>query len=385
LGASGIVSVMTSSAELPSNVPNRRLEIRGVSKSFDGEGVLSDVSLNVAPSEIVALLGPSGCGKTTLLRTIAGLERPDAGTVEIGDTVVTGPNVFVKPERRRLGMVFQDWALFPHLSVGQNVGYGLPRANRRSGRVEEVLDMVGLGGFADREPATLSGGQQQRVALARALAPSPSVLLLDEPFSNLDSALRVEVRSEVHRLLLDLGITAVFVTHDQEEAFVLGGRVAVMNNGAIEQIDPPDALYQRPATRWIASFVGNVNLVRASATGTQVRTPFGEVTLQRAASGEVDVLLRPEDLVITGDGASPGSADAHGAGGANGDGSQAGGGAPATVDLIEYYGHDVMVSVRTGDGEMVWVRTPPGVRWSRGDVVAVSYRGGATVAFPLTN
>ena len=376
---------MTSSAELPSNVPNRRLEIRGVSKSFDGEGVLSDVSLNVAPSEIVALLGPSGCGKTTLLRTIAGLERPDAGTVEIGDTVVTGPNVFVKPERRRLGMVFQDWALFPHLSVGQNVGYGLPRANRRSGRVEEVLDMVGLGGFADREPATLSGGQQQRVALARALAPSPSVLLLDEPFSNLDSALRVEVRSEVHRLLLDLGITAVFVTHDQEEAFVLGGRVAVMNNGAIEQIDPPDALYQRPATRWIASFVGNVNLVRASATGTQVRTPFGEVTLQRAASGEVDVLLRPEDLVITGDGASPGSADAHGAGGANGDGSQAGGGAPATVDLIEYYGHDVMVSVRTGDGEMVWVRTPPGVRWSRGDVVAVSYRGGATVAFPLTN
>ena len=194
-----------------------------------------ELSLRVEPGESVALLGPSGCGKTTLLRLIAGLERPLAGTVQLGERFVAGPpgrgGTWVAPEARRVGMVFQDWALFGHLTVGRNVGYGLERSQRTPRRIAEALDLVGLGGFEDRLPSTLSGGQQQRVALARALAPHPGVLLLDEPFSHLDASLREEVRSEVRRLLIELGITAVFVTHDQDEAFVVGDRVGVLRDG----------------------------------------------------------------------------------------------------------------------------------------------------------
>ena len=192
----------------------RRVVVAGLDKSFDGPPVLAGVDLEVEPGESLALLGPSGCGKTTLLRLIAGLERPNAGTVTVGDTEMAGPDAWVPPEKRKVGMVFQDWALFPHLTVGRNVGYGLPRGERDGPRVAEALEMVGLGDLADRMPETLSGGQKQRVALARAIAPRPTVLLLDEPFSNLDSALRIGVRTEVHRLLVDLAITSVFVTHD---------------------------------------------------------------------------------------------------------------------------------------------------------------------------
>ena len=183
-------------------------------KRFGDVDVLRHVDLRVDAGAVVALLGPSGCGKTTLLRSIAGLERLDGGEVRIGDRLVSGPGAHVPPERRRVGMVFQDWALFPHLTVAQNVGYGLPRAQRAGARVDAALDMVGLGGLGDRSPGTLSGGQQQRVALARALAPQPGVLLLDEPFSNLDSTLRVQVRTEVHQLLAQLEVTTVFVIHD---------------------------------------------------------------------------------------------------------------------------------------------------------------------------
>ena len=239
----------------------------------------------MAPGAIVALLGPSGCGKTTLLRTIAGLERLDGGEVRIGDAVVSGPGAHVPPERRRVGMVFQDWALFPHLTVAQNVGYGLPRVDRRGPRVEAALAMVGLAGLGDRSPGTLSGGQQQRVALARALAPEPGVLLLDEPFSNLDSALRVQVRTEVHQLLADLGVTTVFVTHDQEEAFVLGDEVAVMHEGAIVQQAEPATLYARPATPWVATFVGDANLVEATADGHTAATPVGPIALDAPGRG----------------------------------------------------------------------------------------------------
>ena len=211
---------------------------------------MQNLTLQVEPGESVALLGPSGCGKTTLLRLIAGLERPLAGTIQLGDRFVSGPpgrgGTWVAPEARRVGMVFQDWALFPHLTVGRNVGYGLERSTRTPGRIAEALDLVGLSGFAERMPSTLSGGQQQRVALARALAPRPGVLLLDEPFSNLDSSLREDVRSEVRRLLIELGITAVFVTHDQDEAFVVGDRVGVLREGRLAQVDTPDGLYRRP-------------------------------------------------------------------------------------------------------------------------------------------
>lgn len=346
-------------AELTTAAPTKQaksVRVEHVSMSFDATPVLSDVCLEVVAGEIVALLGPSGCGKTTLLRTIAGLERPDGGSILIDEEVVTAPGTWVKPEQRQVGMVFQDWALFPHLSVAKNIAYGVDKTARAAGRIDEVLRLVGLEGLADREPATLSGGQQQRVALARALAPRPAVLLLDEPFSNLDSALRVEVRTEVHRLLVSLGITAIFVTHDQEDAFVLGDRVAVMNDAKIEQVDRPHILYRQPSTRWIASFVGNMNLLAATATGTTATTSLGDVDLQHAAAGAVEVVLRPEDIVI-------GSGDL------------------GVIELIEYYGHDMMALVRLDDASTVQVRLQPTLGWGRGDRVGLTYRGGPATAF----
>tara|TARA_Y100000588_G_C14061828_1_gene841786 strand:- start:210 stop:1019 length:810 start_codon:yes stop_codon:yes gene_type:complete len=267
-------------------------------------------------------------------------------------------------------MVFQDWALFPHLTVARNVAYGLPRDQRNNGRVEEILATVGLTGFGDRSPATLSGGQQQRVALARALAPRPEVLLLDEPFSNLDTGLRTEVRTEVHRLLTDLGITAVFVTHDQEEAFVLGDRIAIMSDGRIEQLALPSEIYTRPASRWIASFVGEVNLIGAEASNTTAHLPFGDVPLLRNTDGHddrsVEVLLRPEDLLMTKTDISPlDDMPGHG-----------------SVELVEYYGHDAMVLVRLDNGAGLRIRTGPVPPAIRGDRVVLTYRGLPTTAFP---
>jgi iron(III) transport system ATP-binding protein len=343
------------------------IAVRGARKWFGDLEVLREVDLAVAPGAIVALLGPSGCGKTTLLRSIAGLERLDGGEVRIGDAVVSGPGAHVPPERRRVGMVFQDWALFPHLTVGQNVGYGLPRAERRGPRVEAALAMVGLDGLGDRSPGTLSGGQQQRVALARALAPEPGVLLLDEPFSNLDSALRVQVRTEVHQLLAGLGVATVFVTHDQEEAFVLGDEVAVMHEGAIVQQAEPSTLYARPATPWVASFVGDANLVEATADGHTAATPVGPVALDAPRTGPVRVVLRPEDLLL-----SP--ADAADA---------ALPGVPGSVELTEYHGHDTVYLVRPGDAGTLRVRASAAPRFRRGDQVTVRYAGAPAYAYSV--
>ncbi|QGG97037.1 ATP-binding cassette domain-containing protein [Actinomarinicola tropica] len=337
------------------------IDARGISKAFGANAVLDQVDLVVTPGDTVALLGPSGCGKTTLLRTIAGLERPDAGTVSIDGQLVVGPRTHVPPERRRIGMVFQDWALFPHLSVGANVGYGLSREDRRGGRVEESLRLVGLGGFADRMPSTLSGGQQQRVALARALAPRPKAILLDEPFSNLDTALRVQVRTEVHALLTQLGITTVFVTHDQEEAFVLGDQVAVMSGGRIEQQAPPAELYDHPASAWVARFVGDANLLVADADGSVAATRIGPVALRSAASGPVEVLLRPEQVLV-----HAGQVEDLG-------------GAAATVELVEFYGHDSVTIVRLDDGTELRARTAGAPHVRRGDRVRVGAAPGATV------
>jgi iron(III) transport system ATP-binding protein len=341
------------------------IQMRGVRKSFGDALVLRDVDLEVAPGSVVALLGPSGCGKTTLLRSIAGLERIDAGEIHLGARMVSGPSAHVPPEKRRVGMVFQDWALFPHLSVAQNVAYGLPRAARKGRRVAEVLAMVDLEGLGDRQPATLSGGQQQRVALARALAPQPRVLLLDEPFSNLDTALRAQVRSEVHQLLVQLEVTTIFVTHDQEEAFVLGDEVAVMEAGRLVQQAPPAELYARPASPWVASFVGDANLVAGDATGDRALTPVGPVPLEVAAGGAVQVLLRPEELRL-----EP----------ANGAATRA---LPATVELREYYGHDTVYLVRPDGGEPLRVRAGSVPRFSRGDRVVLRYVGPPAVAFPV--
>ncbi len=333
----------------------RAVEIAGVGKSFDDTVVLTEIDLHVTPGQSVALLGPSGCGKTTLLRVVAGLERPDAGAITIGDTRMAGPGTWVPPEKRNVGMVFQDWALFPHLSVGRNVGYGLPRAERDGPRVTEALAMVGMTGLEDRMPDTLSGGQQQRVALARAIAPRPSVLLLDEPFSNLDTALRVDVRSEVHRLLVELGITSIFVTHDQEEAFVLGDRVAIMNDGILEQVGTPYEIYRDPVSPWIASFVGDVNLIDADANGLVAASPIGDLPLRGHRRGPVRVLVRPEALRLT-----------------SGD--------TAEVRLVEFYGHDMMVTVGAPSGELS-VRVSASSVIERGDRVGVEYVGDPTVAF----
>jgi iron(III) transport system ATP-binding protein len=332
------------------------IEVAGARKQFGTTQVLRGVDLSVPPGAVVALLGPSGCGKTTLLRTIAGLEPIDGGTVTIAGRVVAGDGVDVPPERRRVGMVFQDWALFPHLDVGGNVGYGLPKRERSGTRIDRALELVGLSGMAGRSPSTLSGGQQQRVALARAIAPEPSVLLLDEPFSNLDTALRVQVRTELHALLVDLGITTVFVTHDQEEAFVLGDQVAVMVDGEIVQRDDPATLYARPATPWVAGFVGDANLLAAEAEGTRASTAVGQVLLLEEREGATTVLLRPEELQLT----------------AGGD---------ALVELTEYHGHDTMYLVRTASGDAVRVRSASAPVHRRGDAVTVLYRGGPAVSY----
>ncbi|MEL7207376.1 MAG: ABC transporter ATP-binding protein [Actinomycetota bacterium] len=330
------------------------VEIR---KAFDGVEVLKGASVNVDAGRMLALLGPSGCGKTTLLRTIAGLERPESGTVSVGSRVLTGPEQHVPPERRRIGMVFQDWALFPHLTVERNVAYGLRGVDDAAARVAEALDMVGLAGLGERMPTTLSGGQQQRVALARALAPQPAVLLLDEPFSNLDTALRVQVRGEVHALLADLGVTTVFVTHDQEEAFVLGDRVAVMSEGAVLQQAAPAELYAAPVSPWVAGFVGDANLVRGRADGEAAVTAVGPVPLKDGLHGDLDVLLRPEELRLSAGGES-------------------------VVELVEFYGHDTVYLVRLADGEQLRVRAGSAPEHGRGDGVTVAYTGGPALAYP---
>jgi iron(III) transport system ATP-binding protein len=346
---------------LPPSGPTA-IEVRGLRASFGGPDVLRGIDLAVRPGSVVALLGPSGCGKTTLLRSIAGLERPTAGEIRIGDRLVSGEGTHVAPEARRVGMVFQDWALFPHLSVAANVGYGLPRAERRGPRVAEALAMVGLAGLGDRAPGTLSGGQQQRVALARAVAPHPAVLLLDEPFSNLDTALRVDVRAEVHQLLVELGITTVFVTHDQEEAFVLGDEVAVMDAGQIVQQAAPAVLYDRPASPWVAHFVGDANLLAGRAVGTTAQTAVGAVALRDDASGPVRVLLRPEELRLDAVGSLPEAT-------------------AAVVELVEYYGHDCITFARLDDGEVVRVRSGSAPRFARGDRASLRYVGPPAVAF----
>jgi iron(III) transport system ATP-binding protein len=338
-------------------------------KRFGRVEVLKQVSLDVAPGEIVALLGPSGCGKTTLLRSIAGLEHLDGGSIAIGGTPVSVPGVHVRPEQRRIGMVFQDWALFPHLTVGQNVGYGLSREERRGDRIEQSLELVGLSGLGDRLPGTLSGGQQQRVALARALAPQPTALLLDEPFSNLDTTLRVQVRSEVHRLLTDLGVTTVFVTHDQEEAFVLGDRVAVMHEGRIRQLERPDVIYANPASPWVARFVGEANLIRADAVGACASSAIGPLDLQEECLGPVDVLVRPEQLVLA---RLEGSSDGLDDGGA------------ATVQLVEYYGHDHVSVVVLDDGTSLRSRAPGAPTYRRGQRVTVRSAARSAPSFPVS-
>jgi iron(III) transport system ATP-binding protein len=344
-------------------IPERDVivECRGLAKAFGAVTAVDHLDLDVARGELMALLGPSGCGKTTFLRLVAGFERPDAGTISLGGTEMSGPRRHVPPEDRHVGVVFQDYALFPHRTVQSNVGYGVTDRERRAERVHEVLDLVGLRGAGPRYPHELSGGQQQRVALARALAPAPAIVLLDEPFSNLDAALRVRVRDEVRGILHKAGQTAVIVTHDQEEALSLADRVAVMRAGRVLQVGDPHEVYARPADPFVASFVGDADLLWGQLEGDRIVTEVG--ALARAepvgpSTGRTLVVLRAELVQLRLDGASR-----------------------AVVRDRTYFGHDQLVEVSLESGVVIRSRMGPGRSFEPGDRVRVSVTG-PVVAFP---
>ena len=278
----------------------------GLAKRYGETTALAGVDLDLERGAFLALLGPSGCGKTTTLRLIAGFERPDGGAIVLSGKVVADGRVYVTPEKRNVGMVFQDYALFPHLTVAQNVAFGLQKGknNQRAQQVEAVLALMDLNGLGKRYPHELSGGQQQRVALARALAPRPSLILLDEPFSNLDADLRTQVRQEVRNILKDTGTTAILVTHDQEEVLGIADKVAVLNKGRVEQAGTPEEIYHRPITRFAADFVGRADFLPGRIVESGVETELGRWPLAEAnlSTGTgVEVMFRPHDIGLVAD------------------------------------------------------------------------------------
>ena len=290
-------------------MPTSLLQVSHIHKSFDGVPLLRDVSFDVAPSEIVCLLGPSGCGKTTLLNIIAGLEQPESGQVLVEGQDIAGTPV----HRRGFGLMFQDLALFPHKNVCDNVAFALRMANLAPQaidlRVREVLELVGLAGFEQRDVNQLSGGEQQRVALARSLAPRPRLLMLDEPLSSLDRALRERLMNELRDILTRVGQTAIYVTHDQQEAFALADRVVILNTGRMAQIGTPQEVYRQPADAFVARFLGLTNLIRGRKSDAQkaegrqlIETALGTLTLAEGTchAGEVVVLIRPDAAMLTG-------------------------------------------------------------------------------------
>jgi iron(III) transport system ATP-binding protein len=281
------------------------LSLEGLSKRYGSEPVIEGLSLSVREGEILTFLGPSGCGKTTTLRLIAGLDRPDSGTIRLNGDLVSGEGSFVAPEERGVGVVFQEFALFPHLTAAENVAFGLQDLNdeETDERVRDLLDLVGLEAQADSYPDELSGGQQQRVALARSLAPEPEILLLDEPFSNLDVDLRVAMREEVRDIIKAAGVTAISVTHDQEEAMSISDRVAVVNDGRIEQIGEPESVFQHPESRFVAGFLGYASFIPGLVSGDIVETDVGPIPREQihGLASEyddtcIDILVRPDDV-----------------------------------------------------------------------------------------
>jgi iron(III) transport system ATP-binding protein len=332
------------------------LRLYGLEKSFGAVRALAGLDLEVEPGSICALLGPSGCGKTTALRVIAGLERPDAGVVKLGGRTLNDERELVPPERRRIGMVFQDYALFPHYDVAGNVGYGL--GNRPDPRrVAEVLELVGMTAEANRPVHELSGGQQQRVALARALAPTPELVLLDEPFSNLDAGLRDRLRQEVRDILSRAGMTALFVTHDQAEALSVADEVAVMRAGAVAQLGTPEQVYSRPASRWVAGFLGEIEVIPGEARGGRIHCELGSVPATGGEGGDVDVLVRPESVAV----GLTGPADA----------------AEAEVVGRNFYGHDQLLNLRLRSDRVIRARRLGFPTWNVGDHVKVWLEGPA--------
>ena len=337
---------------------NPAVSVAGLTKTFGDIRAVDGLEFDVAGGRFLALLGPSACGKTTTLRLIAGFERPDSGRIAVGGRVVADPRTFLPPERRRVGIVVQDYALFPHLDVGGNVGYGLRGGAKNAARVQEMLELVGLAGLGRRMPHELSGGQQQRVAIARALAPQPEVLLLDEPFSNLDAALRSRVRAELRDILKKAGATAIFVTHDREEALSLADEVAILWQGRLVQVGTPDVVYQQPASLEIAAFLGDADILPGEAGGGYVTCELGTLPLCPPAHGEAQILIRPEAVRLC--------SDPEGA---------------ASVVASQFYGHDQLVAVRLKSGRLLRARLGPWETFKVGECVTVGVEGAVTT-FP---
>ncbi len=342
------------------------LDVAGIHKSYGSQPVLRGLDLAIVDGSFTSILGPSGSGKTTLLRVIAGFERPDRGLVRLGGEVVDDTERYVTPDRRRIGYVPQEGSLFPHLSVEQNVAFGLARRERHGKRVTDLLEMVGLGGLGRRYPHQLSGGQQQRVALARALAIEPSIVLLDEPFASLDASLRAAVRQDVRRVLREAGTTALLVTHDQDEALSLADRVAIMCDGRIGQYGTPQSIYTSPSSPELARGLGETNFLRGTAQGDAVATPLGLLFLDgtpasdapAAEGGMLLVLVRPEQIELSDELGSTR--------------------ATARVLDAEFYGHDAVVRLRADwdDSALLVARiADAGNVPSEGTRVSLSVRG----------
>jgi iron(III) transport system ATP-binding protein len=332
------------------------LLLTGVHKRFGDHVVLDGCNLNVPAGSFTALLGPSGAGKTTLLRLLAGFDNPDAGTITVGDRVLSGPGVHVPPERRRIGYVPQEGSLFPHLDCAANVGFGLPRAQRKQ-RTAELLEMVGLAELHSRYPHQLSGGQQQRVALARALAVDPEVVLLDEPFASLDVHLRAGVRDDVKRILTEAGTTTLLVTHSQDEALSAADLVAVMREGQIVQHASPHELYTVPNDERLARFVGDANLLPGQLDDGHVETMLGRFPAKqvgKGGGGSVTVLIRPEQLTL---------------------GPAGNGGVSGRIVRRDYHGHDTVVCVELDGGTILSARTLGNAQPELGQSVTVNAEG----------
>ena len=325
---------------------NLLIRTRSVSKSYDEEQVLSDFNLDVWKGSITGILGSSGSGKTTALRLIAGFDRPDAGIIEMKNEVIVSDEVWLPPEKRNIGMVFQDYALFPHLTVEKNIAFGLGKNDLEKGRLKEVIDMCNLSGLINKFPQELSGGQQQRVALARALAPNPEVILLDEPFTSLDAQMARVLRDEVVELLKDTETTAIIVTHDQEEALSVCDVVSVLEKGKIIQSSTPQEIYLNPLSKTVANSVGDPNILKGFSVDGRVETSLG--TFVSAYEGALDVSIRPECIELNLD--SEGS---------------------YIVKECTFYGHDQVISFQNSKGEVFRARSLPNTIYEAGDKVNI--------------
>jgi len=325
---------------------NLLIRTRSVSKFYDEEQVLSDFNLDVWKGSITGILGSSGSGKTTALRLIAGFDRPDAGIIEMKNEVIVSDEVWLPPERRNIGMVFQDYALFPHLTVEKNIAFGLGKNDLEKGRLKEVIDMCNLSGLINKFPQELSGGQQQRVALARALAPNPEVVLLDEPFTSLDAQMARVLRDEVVELLKNTETTAIIVTHDQEEALSVCDVVSVLEKGKIIQSSTPQEIYLNPVSKTVANSVGDPNILKGFSIDGRVETSLG--TFVSAYEGALDVSIRPECIELNLD--SEGS---------------------YIVKECTFYGHDQVISFQNSKGEVFRARSLPNTIYEAGDKVNI--------------